>query len=748
METKLNDSHLLLPGAPTIDTKTTTFGHAQVYGEHLPGRFHPLIEGAKQPRMKAWQDGASADPARLQVLELSNQRSNLGFVPDETCFVLDIDSKGDVDGFASLAVLEARFGALPKTLRATTPNGGEHMYFRVPKGSGARTCAKAGGYAGLDIRAGDTGYVVMPPSRLPEGEYRWLNWPDLSQAPHIVAAPAWLITLAQDRDPLKPAKAAAPTRGAADGDDPDLLEHLADALQYLDSGDYDTWIAIGHALKTLPDDAGLALWLSWSSSYPGYDERDARKRWSGFRPEDSSYKVVFSRAQDAGWENPGRPRSELDKAIDAFNEKHAVVLISGSSVITQKGFDSRGNSTINFLNSGDARTFYKNRTVPVPTTLSDGQVVMKPAPLYDTWLKHPDRRSYYGITCAPGSDAPDGFLNTWCGLAVEPLPISTWKAARKCRRFLRHLRRIICCGNRYHYRYLLAWLADLVQRPDRKQGVALVMRGEQGTGKSKLAENMAMIFGGHAFKASKAHQIVGHFNSHLLDKILIVAEESFFAGSNADNGTLKDLVTSPSITIEPKGLKAFEAPSHHRVMMLTNKEWAVPATNHERRFFVLDVSEDRMQDFDYFAAIDDEMIDSDGRAAFLRVLLNIDLSGINLRKIPQTKALEKQKRLSLEPHDSFILDALSDGEICATPWDEETRTPLRGDVYDAYVAYARARSVRPITSNRFAPIFEARTGAVSFQPGSGDRRRRYELPPLSMALRRFNAQIGVSGSDE
>jgi hypothetical protein len=36
------------------------------------------------------------------------------------------------------------------------------------------------------------------------------------------------------------------------------------------------------------------------------------------------------------------------------------------------------------------------------------------------WLQHPDRRTYVGITFAPASDAPAGYLNTWQGFAVRP----------------------------------------------------------------------------------------------------------------------------------------------------------------------------------------------------------------------------------------------------------------------------------------------------------------------------------------
>ena len=736
------------------------FGATLVYAEHLPLRYFNLPEGEKLPYVK-WKDVATKDPETLQRIAARNRGANIGGTPDGDCVVFDLDRKNGKDGFSTAARLEAQIGPLPETLTSTTPNGGEHRFYRVPKGSPCQSRADICGYAGIDIRASEeaasAGYVVMAPSRTADGEYRWKNWDDPTLPPIIATLPLPWLQLACGSDPIKP-KEAKPERARKasrdDGDDPKLIEHLGAALKFLDCDDYDVWIACGEALKTLGD-VGLELWLGWSAGYAKYDEGDALKKWETFKPTKTGYPAVFAKAQEAGWYNPGGfSCSEGDAvaaAVTEFNGGHAVALVSGSAVIMREGVDQRGRSSVEFMTPGAAATYYKNRTVPVPRTTTDGQVVMKPAPLVDVWLKHPDRRTYCGVTFAPGGDAPEGYYNSWRGLAVEPLQVNIWTAARKCRRFLHHLRCNVCCGNRSHYRYLLAWLADMTQRPGHKQGIAAVLRGSKGTGKSTLAEVMQVAFGAHSFKASKSHQIVGHFNSHLLDKLLIVAEESFFAGSNADNGTLKDLITSDSITIEPKGVNAFEAPSCHRIMMLTNSEWAVPASGDERRFFVLDVGEDHMQDFEYFGAIHDEMHESDGVAAFMTILKNLDISGINLRKVPQTKALEKQKRLSLAVHDQFIFDCLQGGEIAGREWPdggESTDDPLRMEVYEAYVQYARSMQVRPIAANRFGPDFEKRTGAINYQPTSGDRRRRYGLPPLSEALARFNRQLGIRDEHE
>jgi putative DNA primase/helicase len=127
-------------------------------------------------------------------------------------FALDIDAKdGKENGFESLARLEALHGPLPRSWRSLTPSSGEHRFFRQPLGwtlrnkVGLRTYDSRGRveekYLGLDIRT-DGGSVALPPSRKPNGSYRWADHP--LEVP-LADPPDWLLKLAMD--PPAPPKA-------------------------------------------------------------------------------------------------------------------------------------------------------------------------------------------------------------------------------------------------------------------------------------------------------------------------------------------------------------------------------------------------------------------------------------------------------------------------------------------------------------------------------------------------------------
>ena len=78
---------------------------------------------------------------------------------------------------------------------------------------------------------------------------------------------------------------------------------------------------------------------------------------------------------------------------------------------------------------------------------------------------------------------------------------------------------------------------------------------------------------------------------------------------------------------------------------------------------MLDVSDIHREDHDYyFAAIETEW-EGGGREAFLDHLLTLDLSGFNVRRVPQTEALRDQKLLSLPTVDRWFYTRLRAGNI-------------------------------------------------------------------------------------
>ena len=53
------------------------------------------------------------------------------------------------------------------------------------------------------------------------------------------------------------------------------------------------------------------------------------------------------------------------------------------------------------------------------------------------------------------------------------------------------------------------------------------------------------ILGQHALHISNSKHLVGNFNAHLRDCVLLFADEAFYAGDKAHVGVLNSLITEP-----------------------------------------------------------------------------------------------------------------------------------------------------------------------------------------------------------
>ncbi len=272
------------------------------------------------------------------------------------------------------------------------------------------------------------------------------------------------------------------------------------------------------------------------------------------------------------------------------------------------------------------------------------------------WLRNPQRRQYKGVVFAPGREVPH-HLNLWRGFAAEPKP-------GDCSKFLAHVRDNVCHGNEARFSWVIGWFAQMFQQPDKKLGTSLVLRGKQGTGKTKVGEVIGSLLGGQYVPVSDPRFITGRFNGHMATCLLLHADEGFWAGDHQAEGKLKDLITGEQQFIELKGKEPIRVKNQVRLIVTGNPDWLVPAAMEERRFAAFDLGDGKIQDHVYFAAIDEEM-DNGGREALWHYLLNFDLNSVDLRSIPSTVALAEQKLNSLTAEQGWWLDVLTRGRL---PW--------------------------------------------------------------------------------
>lgn len=385
-----------------------------------------------------------------------------------------------------------------------------------------------------------------------------------------------------------------------------------------------------------------------------------------------------------------------------FNDKYAVVeSVGGRCRIVKESFDEGlGRRQVEFLLVDGFKLTHCNRSVMVDAGKdANGNAKQKPVPLGEWWLHHPERRTYSSVMFYPNKDG-GAVLNLWRGFAFDAIP-------GDCSLFLEHLRKVLCRGVESHYKYLVGWMAYGVQNPHMPGQVAVVCRGKQGTGKGTAARHYGKLFGTHFKHITDPDHITGKFNTALHDAAFVFADECFRT-DKAHVSRLKALITEETLRVEAKGVDNLESRNCTKWMMATNEHWAVHAGLDDRRFFVLDVPDDRRRDGEYFSAIEQQMVNG-GYAALLHYLLTYDLTGFDVRAVPRTDELRRQQQQSMGPAESFWYQCLEDGRLSSLH-DRWTGEVVADEFADRFLA-GYGRHMTPHQAKTMLGIFLARVAA-------------------------------------
>lgn len=440
---------------------------------------------------------------------------------------------------------------------------------------------------------------------------------------------------------------------------------------------------------------------------------------------------------------PRRFDSEgIEAAVEAINRDHALVLTGGRCLVMREATGRDGRIEIEFLAPTDfslwhARDRYWNGG-------------LQPEGIGTIWLRHRDRRQYAGIAFAP-EGAPDTIYNLWRGCDVERKAGDAGKAYPT---FRDHLLTNIAGGDAEIARWIFAWFAHMLQRPTERLGVSLVLRGKEGTGKTKIGEVFGALISRHYLLVDDPRYILGQFNAHMANCLLLQADEGFWAGDKQSEGRLKSLVTSRQHMIERKGVDPVPVRNLVRLLVTSNNDWVVPVGMEGRRFAIFDVGDAAMQNAEYFAAIDAEMA-AGGLEVLLDDLMRFDLDSVNLRRIPTTGALVEQKTATLEPHAAWWLDRLRHGAPTASHSEWPDVVSCDGH-YASYVAFCERLGVRRRHSPEHLSFLMKKLlpdGAllstrpwinVTDEQGFTSRKRVrcYRLPPLKECRDRWEQMMG------
>jgi hypothetical protein len=739
---------------------------------HYGGKAILLIAGGKTPLEKGGWLTPYQSYEEFEQAYLRHPGCNAGIVCDGELIGVDIDYKPakSMNGFGSIARLTKLADVADEvweleevlnaacTLMVRTPNDGVHVYYSGDHQLSG--CNGTGHLAGVDIRAAGKHYLVCPGATLSSGGRYTATFS--GSVPVIGKMPARLLkSLETETQNLKKRRDEVVSRNR--GKPVRLADYIRVLLCY-DPTVYDDWMRVGFVTKItniwddeskrlLDDgDPGIIderrqLFDRWARgelheppldvrNYGGIDELFesadsdelgfgglffvARERQPGRFP--SNPKSCLVEVLDSAGLNPSardqilQNLSPQDLAIAEVNERFALVTggdLAGHVIEISDPFKPRPMKSENFNN------IWRDKWVTVGPDGEDS----KRARLCNLWRDSPDKRKYESVVFQPplvhpdsyqatvvsskellAGQLPEGVLNTWNGFAIEP------KCGDAHLPLVEHIRTNICGGEELLFHWVLSFMADMVQRPGRKPGVALGIRGGQGVGKSVITEYLMKIFGvgRHAFKTASDDDVIGDKNGALQSLILCVLEEAIWAGNPKARGKLKDLITADVISVRQLYRDPVMLANHMRMIVLTNESWMTHVDMDDRRWAILEASDSWGSDLEarreYFGPIQKAKA-ADGPACLLHFLLRYPYDPEVLASVPVTRARTDQQKLSMTSVEAFLFELLGNDYQVPDEGDGYkdifNGTVVKQKLFNAYLDWASRDPRSPVSQSVF-----------------------------------------------
>lgn len=626
--------------------------------------FHifPCNANQKTPRINDWPKQATRNPEQIEKW-FKGSNHNIGistehFREDLALIVVDIDCK-EKDGFNTLAKLAEEGFNFPPTLTQTTPSGGMHFIYWARRAVKQGTSV-FGENSGIDIRSRG-GYIVAPGSHLPNGDYKWINANEAT----VVEAPAHVLEFLNKREfEAKKVKFTVVQNINQETAKTQAIEYLKNLPPVSSGSRNQEGFKVACRLKDFgctPEDISFLMLEYWKCE-PMLDPSEidhivnSAFNYGKNDPGVDSPEAIFGPAKQETPPPNEPPKTDKAHPFMELNKEFFFVVQGGQSRIYREHTDENGKFKLESLRVPTFHDMLRPQTL-----FLDGRTHQ----LSEKWFDSPSRREYKGVIFFPGELKSKKYYNLWRGFSVPSTPRSDVPALgqQAFDLFLEHTTQNICDGDFELAHWLIGYFAHLIQKPLEKPGVAIVLKGMKGTGKNVFVETIGSLLGNHSVVVSDRRYLVGNFNSLLENKLLFTLDEAFWSGDKAAEGILKALVTGKNKVVEKKGLEPEEMRSLERVVIIGNEDWLVPATADERRFAVFNIGNSRRNDRAFFGAIADGMENHGGLSALLHYLQHYDLSGIEVRKAPNTRGLAEQKEQSLDLVSAWWFQCLREGRV-------------------------------------------------------------------------------------
>jgi hypothetical protein len=405
--------------------------------------------------------------------------------------------------------------------------------------------------------------------------------------------------------------------------------------------DYDKWVKVGMALHEWDHENGFDLFKDWSEKGSKFKRGECESKWKSFSTDRSQ---VFSHKKLLKAVGISTEQTDEEKAIAAIENCTDIKMLRSKISDQIKG--RKWESGISFDNI--CKEFCKKSTalsgkkisiasvrkdlqfhekLKIPAWCADYILVQNDSVFFNRDNKTMLSSKAFDLShnrdmLSVGDDfkkaSPSKFITTYCDIEKvmnliympgesEIFEMSGIKYANiynekllpeipdsisqedepAIKNVLNHI--VLIFPNETESKIMTAWIAQNVKQPGVKIRWAPLIWGTEGDGKSFFVDLLSNIMGEKNVTSIDAKTIESQFSDWAHGSSIVAVEEIYIPGKNRHEilNALKPKITNNSVSIHPKGYKAYNAPNTANYIFLTNHKDAVPINEESRRFFVL-----------------------------------------------------------------------------------------------------------------------------------------------------------------
>ena len=278
--------------------------------------------------------------------------------------------------------------------------------------------------------------------------------------------------------------------------------------------------------------------------------------------------------------------------------------------------------------------------------LKNGETSEKP--FFREWVKMNNKRMYEKFDFYPNPElCPKHIYNIWTGFNAKYIDDSV-----DITDFLQLLQ-IMANNNNECYMYLLKYLADMIQYPENRPNVCVVLKGMKGTGKDLLGLFVRQIIGeDYHYCSSRLDTITGKFNGCCSKKLFVQMDELKGKDGFENDDDLKSLITCENKVLADKGVKQWIEKNYMRLFINTNNDNVLNITSDNRRFFVCKTGKKREPEF--YKRCFKHLTNKKYINSIYSFLLDLDLTNFDVKDYPATKEIDEMKIMNTNPLYIFL----------------------------------------------------------------------------------------------